>query len=57
VTAQGQPRAIFKRAIDRGNILVAEATALPGAHSPKADADLVADRPKGHGGAGDIVVT
>jgi hypothetical protein len=27
VTAQGHPRAIFKRAIERGNVLVAEATA------------------------------
>jgi hypothetical protein len=27
VTAQGHPRAIFKRAIERGNIVVAEATA------------------------------
>jgi hypothetical protein len=28
VTAQGHPRAIFKRAIERGNVVVAEATAL-----------------------------
>ncbi|HEY3147930.1 MAG TPA: hypothetical protein VGJ75_16355, partial [Dongiaceae bacterium] len=27
MTAQGHPRAIFKRAIERGNVLVAEATA------------------------------
>jgi hypothetical protein len=27
VTAQGHPRAIFKRAIERGNLVVAEATA------------------------------
>ncbi len=27
VTAQGHPRAIFKKAIERGNVLVAEATA------------------------------
>jgi hypothetical protein len=27
VTAQGHPRAIFKRAIERGNVVVAEATA------------------------------
>jgi hypothetical protein len=27
VTAQGHPRAIFKRAIERGNVLIAEATA------------------------------
>jgi len=27
LTAQGHPRAIFKRAIERGNVLVAEATA------------------------------
>jgi hypothetical protein len=27
VTAQGHPRAIFNRAIERGNVLVAEATA------------------------------
>jgi hypothetical protein len=27
VTAQGHPRAIFKRAIENGNVLVAEATA------------------------------
>jgi hypothetical protein len=27
VTAQGHPRTIFKRAIERGNVLVAEATA------------------------------
>jgi hypothetical protein len=27
VTAQGHPRAIFKRAIERGNVLVAEANA------------------------------
>jgi hypothetical protein len=27
VTAQGHPRAIFRRAIERGNVLVAEATA------------------------------
>jgi len=27
VTAQGHPRAIFKRAIERGNLLAAEATA------------------------------
>jgi hypothetical protein len=27
VTAQGHPRAIFKRAIERGNIVAAEATA------------------------------
>jgi hypothetical protein len=27
LTAQGHPRAIFKRAIERGNLLVAEATA------------------------------
>jgi hypothetical protein len=27
VTAQGHPRAIFQRAIERGNLLVAEATA------------------------------
>jgi hypothetical protein len=27
LTAQGYPRAIFKRAIERGNVLVAEATA------------------------------
>jgi hypothetical protein len=27
VTAQGHPRAIFKRAIERGNVLVAETTA------------------------------
>jgi hypothetical protein len=27
VTAQGNPRAIFKRAIERGNLMLAEATA------------------------------
>jgi hypothetical protein len=27
VTAQGHPRAIFKRAIERGNLVIAEATA------------------------------
>jgi hypothetical protein len=27
LTAQGHPRAIFKRAIERGNVVVAEATA------------------------------
>jgi hypothetical protein len=27
VTAQGSPRVIFKRAIERGNVLIAEATA------------------------------
>jgi hypothetical protein len=27
LTAQGHPRAIFKRAVERGNVLVAEATA------------------------------
>jgi hypothetical protein len=27
VTAQGSPRSIFKRAIERGNVVVAEATA------------------------------
>jgi hypothetical protein len=27
VTAQGHPRAIFKRAIERGNVVIAEATA------------------------------
>jgi hypothetical protein len=27
VRAQGHPRAIFKRAIERGNVVVAEATA------------------------------
>jgi hypothetical protein len=27
VTAQGHPRAIFKRAIERGNLVTAEATA------------------------------
>jgi FlaA1/EpsC-like NDP-sugar epimerase len=27
LTAQGSPRAIFKRAIERGNVVVAEATA------------------------------
>jgi hypothetical protein len=27
LTAQGHPRAIFRRAIERGNVLVAEATA------------------------------
>jgi hypothetical protein len=27
VTAQGHPRAIFKRAVERGNLIVAEATA------------------------------
>jgi hypothetical protein len=27
LTAQGHPRAIFKRAIERGNLLVAEVTA------------------------------
>jgi hypothetical protein len=27
LTAQGHPRAIFKRAVERGNVVVAEATA------------------------------
>jgi len=27
MTAQGHPRAIFKRAIERGNLVIAEATA------------------------------
>jgi hypothetical protein len=27
VTAQGHPRVIFKRAIERGNVVIAEATA------------------------------